>query len=191
MTETANTQVQMTEEDIRKAVLRAGDLIPGVADEAAADAIVGLMTGELTLKDVQGLSDDQMESIYALAYNAFRAGRHDEAHKLFVFLSLFDPFDPRFWLGLGACRFSMGDFDNAVDAYSMAGFIDELDPVAHLRCADCQLALGHTEDAISSLEIAVERATDKPDHQKTLERAEALIGLLREMGTNTAEGSQD
>ena len=101
-------QFQFDEGLLRKELSGIDDIIPGVSNETYADAIVGLIQGKLQLKDVQGFSDDSMEAVYAVAYNAVQAGQFEKGEKLFRFLAMFDNAEEKYWSGLGACSRTNG-----------------------------------------------------------------------------------
>jgi len=105
-----------------------------------------------TIKELRGISNDEMEAVYSLAFNYYRTGKYDEAGKLFNFLALFDHLNAKFWIGLGAVRQVQKDFAGAVQAYGYASFLDLSNPKPQLHAAECFLAMGDKRNAASSLE---------------------------------------
>ena len=105
-----------------------------------------------TLKELKGISNDEMEAVYSLAFNYYRTGKFDEAEQLFNFLALFDHLNPKFWMGVGAVRQVKKDFPGAVQAYGYASFLDLNNPKPQLHAAECFLAMGDKRNAASSLE---------------------------------------
>ena len=105
-----------------------------------------------TIKELKGITNQEMEAVYSLAYNYYRTGRFDEAEKLFNFLALFDHLNQKFWMGVGAVRQVKKDFSGAVQAYSYASFLDISNPKPQLHAAECFLAMGDKRNAASSLE---------------------------------------
>lgn len=180
--------LQMTEADIRAALVRTGRVPEGDPD-GIGDVIVGLMNGSVAMKDVQGIDDDELESVYALAYNHFRAGKLDEAEKLLAFVCMFEHRSSKYWLGLGAVRFGQGNHEGALSAYAASAMADPDDPRPPLRAADCQLALGNRDEAKAALEMAIENSGDDPKHAVVRQRAEALIDLI-DKGAATAATAQ-
>ena len=45
--------------------------------------IHGFMNGLITLQELEGISDDEMEMIYALGFNFFTYGKYDAAKDIF------------------------------------------------------------------------------------------------------------
>lgn len=72
------------------------------------------------LKDLRGVSNDQMESIYSFAYEFYEQGKLDEAERLFHFLCIYDLYDTRYWLGLAAIYQLKENYQKAIDIYAVA-----------------------------------------------------------------------
>ena len=105
-----------------------------------------------TIKELKGITNNEMEAVYSLAFNYYRTGKFEEAEKLFNFLALFDHLNPKFWMGVGAVRQVRKDFSGAVQAYGYASFLDISNPKPQLHAAECFLAMGDKRNAASSLE---------------------------------------
>ena len=135
-----------------------------------------------TLKDIKGLTTENMEAIYSAAYSAYNVGNLDQAHKVFQFLCYFDHLEHKYWMGLGATRQMLKDFSGAVDAYSMAGMLNINDPRAPFQAANCHMALGNRDAAISGLTAAAEFSGSKPEWVTVKSQAEAMLGLLQASG---------
>ena len=171
--------IQFDEKMLRDEMARLDDVMPGVSNADVADTVIGLMQGTVQFKDVQGFSDENMEALYTVAYNAVQAGLFEKAEKLFRFLALFDNSQEKYWNGLGISLFNQSNYDGALQAYSMATLLNVDDPLAPMRLAECHLALGDIETAVGTLEVALEIAGDNPEHAAAREHAEGLLGLLR------------
>ncbi|MBQ6339872.1 MAG: tetratricopeptide repeat protein, partial [Kiritimatiellae bacterium] len=100
-----------------------------------AEAAKKFMDGA-TIKELKGITNDEMEAVYSLAFNYYRTGRYDEAEKLFNFLALFDHLNAKFWIGVGAVRQVKKDFSGAVQAYGYASFLDLNNPRPQLHAAE-------------------------------------------------------
>ena len=79
-----------------------------------------------TIKELKGISNNEMEAVYSLAFNYYRSGKFDEAEKLFDFLALFDHLNAKFWMGVGAVRQVKKNFTGAIQAYAYASFLKTL-----------------------------------------------------------------
>lgn len=138
------------------------------------------------LRDVRGITKEQMEAIYSVAFNLYRAGKYDEAEKVFRFLCFFDHLEKKFWMGLGSSQQAQKNYQNAINAYSYACVLDIKDPRAPLQAADCHIALGNTKEAISALTAAIEFAGDQPQMASFKERAGTLLDLIQKNGNGSS-----
>lgn len=128
-----------------------------------------------TLKEIRGISNDELEAVYTVAYNFYRAGQYKEADTLFCFLTQFDHLNPKFWIGLGAVRQAKKEFEAAFDAYSYAAFLNARDPKPQYYAAVCLLALGEKEKAatvLSTMEQVCEK--DSENARKYFAKAKEL-----------------
>ena len=105
-----------------------------------------------TLKQLNGVSNEELEAVYSLAFGYYRTGKYDEASKLFQFLVLFDHLNAKFWFGLGAVQQALKDYQGAVSSYGYCSFLNLENPKPQLHAAECFLALGDKRNAASSLE---------------------------------------
>ena len=105
-----------------------------------------------TMKQLKGVSNEELEAVYSLAYGYYRTGKYDEALKLFQFLVLFDHLNAKFWMGLGAAQQVLKDYQNAVVSYGYCSFLKLDNPKPQLHAAECFLAMGDKRNAASSLE---------------------------------------
>lgn len=172
-------QPEITKADLRAALVRTGR-VPEGDPEGVGDIVIGLITGDVTLRDVQGLTDDQLEVVYATAFNHFKVGRVEKAEQLMNFLCLFEPRTAKHWTGLGAVRMSRENYDGAIFAYGMAARIDINAPRPPFRIAEAFMAKGNKDGAREALELAIENAGDDEKFEDIRERAQALLALLTE-----------
>jgi len=115
-------------------------------------AAKALIQGEATLKQLKGVTNDELEAVYSLAYGYYQTGKFEEAHKLFQFLVLFDHLNAKFWFGLGAVQQAEKNFKDAVVSYGYCSFLKLDNPKPQLHAAECFLAMGDKRGAASALE---------------------------------------
>ena len=120
--------------------------------EKIAEGIRSLVRDKATLKQIKGVTNDELEAVYSLAFGYYRTGKYDEALKLFQFLVLFDHLNAKFWMGLGAVQQVLKDYQNAVVSYGYCSFLKLDNPKPQLHAAECFLAMGDKRNAASSLE---------------------------------------
>ena len=117
-----------------------------------ADGVKTLVEKGATLKQLKGISNEELEAVYSLAFGYYRSGKFDEAAKLFQFLVLFDHLNAKFWFGLGATQQALKDYTGAVSSYGYCSFLNLENPKPQLHAAECFLAMGDKLNAASSLE---------------------------------------
>ena len=71
-------------------------------EEKNLEVILDAVNQGVTLKEIHGISDEQMEGLYGLAYQFYNQGRLDEAEKFFKFLCIYDFYSVDFLMGLAA-----------------------------------------------------------------------------------------
>jgi type III secretion system low calcium response chaperone LcrH/SycD len=134
-----------------------------------------------TWKDVAGLGEAEMEAIYGLAYGQYQQGRFEDADKTFRVLCFHDHRNPRYWLGLGATRQQLKDYEGAIAAYSMLAEMGGNDPLAPLYAAECYIAVGLFDEAIDGLEAALDWAANAQDPQAVIRHVEVLYTALEQL----------
>ena len=139
-----------------------------------------LMEGA-ALADVQGYTEDEMEAVYHLAYNAYRQGKYADARKLFQFLALNDHVESRFWMGLAATCQMSGDYRQAVAAYEMAAVLEATSPWPPFHAGECYMAMNDWEKsakALQAVEILCDAADGEGGHAGLRARAAQLSRVV-------------
>ena len=124
-------------------------------------------------------SHDELETVYALAYNLYSTGRYDDALRYFTFLILYRPTDPKYLLGLGAAQQMGKQFEAAIQTYSFLTMLDPSDPGPTLRIGECLMLLGQAAEARDSFQMVVDMAkVSGGQHAALKARAEGLMQAL-------------
>lgn len=106
-----------------------------------------------TLANLANVSDEQMESLYALAYQYYNAQNYADALKIFKILAIYDSADERFFMGIASCEQGLGNYESAADFYSLACALGGLiDPKPMYYCAICLLKVNQKDRAKVALE---------------------------------------
>lgn len=130
----------------------------------AKDIAALMEAGVTTIRDVKGISDDEMDAVYTVGYNHYVIGHFEEAEAIFKFLVLFDHLNEKYWIALGACRQAQKKFKEALEAYTMVvGNLDVKNYKASYYAAECLLALGDKENAANALTCVREFADVKTE----------------------------
>lgn len=164
-------------------------LIPDISDEDLAQIVVDFAQNGKTIRELKGMTREEMEAVYNVAYNVYSGGDYEKAQKIFQFLCFFDHLEKKYWLGLGSCRQMLKRYQEAIEAYTFAMLLDSDDPHPPFYAADCHIALGDREAAISGLTAALEWSGDSAEYQSIRERAGALLAILNESTSNANQGA--
>lgn len=157
------------------------------AYEKTAERIVqkGLMP-----KDIIGLSDQMVEGIYGQAYRMYQTGRYTDASQLFRLLVMINSNEAKYLLGLAACFHMLKEYKAATETYAVCAIIDPNNPIPHYHCSDCFIQLNDKISAMIALELAVQRAGDKPEYKNLKDRATLTIESLKKELNQSLEQSQ-
>ena len=129
-------------------------------DEQLALDVVDAVLGGAALKDVQGLSDEHMNGLYAFAFQFYEQGRLDDAEKFFHFLCIYDLNNSHYWMGLAAVHQLKQNHQKAIDLYAIAFAQGKNDYRPMLYTGQCHLALGKVGKARLCFEYVLEQATE-------------------------------
>ncbi|QND62137.1 SycD/LcrH family type III secretion system chaperone (plasmid) [Mesorhizobium sp. AR07] len=138
-----------------------------------------IIGGRTDLAAVIGITDDELDAVYALGHRFYSAGRYGEALSFFRFLCIHRYIDPRFWFGFGAASQMLGDSANAVRAYGLAALLNDEDPQIPLRAAKCLIKLDQPAAAVSALESVLALSGGNPEHRAFAQHASLMLRQLR------------
>ncbi|MER8447296.1 SycD/LcrH family type III secretion system chaperone [Mesorhizobium sp. M1066] len=156
-----------------------GDGEAGAVEAAGLARITEeLIAGRTDLAAVIGMTDDELEAVYALGHRFYSAGKYFDALNFFRFLCMHRYIDPRFWFGFGAASQMLGDSANAVRAYGMAALLNDEDPQIPFRAAKCLIKLDQPAAAVSALESVLALSCGKPEHKDLAQRASLMLRRL-------------
>ena len=150
--------------------------IPTITEKQMEEIANRFLTQGATFKELKGISDEELEAVYAVGHNLFTNGKHDDAENAFKLLCFLDHLNKKFWLGLGACRRARKDYRGAIDAFGLAGVLDLHDARAALQSGECHILLGNKSAAVSAYNAVLRYATDAPSRS----RAEMMLKTLGE-----------
>lgn len=143
--------------------------------------IHGFMNGLITLQELEGISDDEMEMIYALGFNFFTYGKYDAAKDIFTGLTAYAPYTAHYWRALGAVNQQLKDYQEAIAAYDMAIANDEFDVVSYVYRGESQLLARNRDAGLHDLQIVIQLGADAPQFGAWVQRAELLLKLNQQL----------
>ena len=145
------------------------------------------ISAETTLKELKGISDEQMEAIYSLAYNDYQSGKYERSAKLFRVLSLMDHFNVKYVLGQAAVQKKLGHSEQAVLLYSCAYMLDSNDVRIPYYAGVCHMDMGNYVEAESAFFLASSMLPEKPEHQAYIERATSFLSIVKQKVANDGQ----
>lgn len=124
------------------------------------------------------LEQHELESLYAGAFAELQAGRHEHAHKMFLFLNGQSPLDPRFAEALGITHVKRGDFALGMPFLALASYLRPTSPVPLLHMAEAMAGMGERRSASALLSASAALADLDPRFSGVGEKARARLDLL-------------
>jgi len=155
-------------------------------DQMAQLLFEGAQTGA-AIKDLKGVSDDLLESVYAYAHRFYTDGRLDEAETFFRFLYLYDFYNGDYALGLAAVLQMKKEYAKAIDMYALAYALLKGDERPMLHVGQCHLAMGKLAMAKGCFETVQLRSTDPA----LLARARVYLQALASTAAVPPDNNED
>lgn len=141
--------------------------------------IHGFMNGLITLQELEGISDEEMETIYALGYNFFTYGKYDAAKDIFVGLTAYAPYTAHFWRALGAVNQQLKEYGEAIASYDMAIANDERDAVSYVYRGESHILSGNIDAGLRDLDHVMQIGQTQMELSPWVQRSQLLISLHR------------
>ena len=137
-----------------------------------------MMRGK-SIAEIKNISDDELESLYAIGHTFYSQGKFDKAVNIFRFLVMYNHFEVRYFIALGGALQMLGDYEGALNAYGQAHTMSPEDPCILMHISACFLAVNDLENAQSSLQAILFITEEKKEqHKDVIERAKGLIELI-------------
>jgi type III secretion system low calcium response chaperone LcrH/SycD len=143
-----------------------------------------IMNGESSLQAELGLTDTQLEAVYAIGFNYYRNRKNEEARRIFSFLTMINPLEYKFHFGLAAACQVQKFFDMAALHYLHSSIIDPSRPEPCYHLAECLVSLDDSEGAIENLQKAIERCGSDEAGQRIRNRS---LVFLESLGKPSAQ----
>lgn len=167
-------------EAMRQAVDAAGQKVAGEKSAQAED--LSSLKKFSSVKSIMGMSDESVESLYSQAYLLYNTGKYRDSLQVFRLLTLIDPTESKFIMGLAACFHMMKEYRSASSTYALVSVIDPMNPIPYYHSSDCYIQTGDKISAMAMLELAIKRAGSKSEFSALKQRAEiTLQGLKKEV----------
>ena len=117
-----------------------------------SETFTPLLTKGVPLYITRGLTKEDLDALYIIAYNLYSEKKYQEAVQIFETIAFYNHFDRRGWMGTAACYQMLGRYSDAIISYSSASLIDVQDPLPIFHSVECYIALKRYPEALSALE---------------------------------------
>ncbi len=163
---------------------------PAPLDVSTPQGIVdALVSHGVTPADLRGITGEELEAVYRLAYACLKAGHVRQAFEHASFLVCNDPWDRRFHMIAGVCLQQLGQFDAAYRSYTQALAFDATDAICTYRVGECLLAMGDAADARSAFQAAVKLSWANPDQAPVRDAALQQLDQSSGMSMHEMKGN--
>jgi type III secretion system low calcium response chaperone LcrH/SycD len=139
--------------------------------------IHGFMNGLITLQELEGINDEEMETIYALGYNFFTYGKYDAAKDIFTGLTAYAPYTAHYWRALGAVNQQLKMYADAISSYDMAVANDDGDVVSYVYRGESYILSGNVEMGLQDLDMVKRIGANYPEYAAWVKRADLLYRI--------------
>jgi Flp pilus assembly protein TadD len=152
-------------------------------DISTPEGLVDAMLNHgLTSADAHGITDEELEAVYAQGYLALSEGRLDDAMRPLTFLVQQQPRDRRFQYSLGLCQQSRGEFKSAGGFYATAMMLDATDALSAFRMGECLVGLDDLPAAREAFEAAIKLSAIGTDQSHVRGFAQTALDQLTSRG---------
>lgn len=131
-----------------------------------------------TMREIKGISDQELEAVYSVGFNMYRAGNFAEAEKIFQFLTLIEHTSSRFWTAFGSAQQAQKKFAEAVKSYQMGSFLDLENPKPMYYAAECFFLTGDKENALMALASLEQYAPQNETGRRFKEKGAVLKKII-------------
>nr|WP_241391670.1 SycD/LcrH family type III secretion system chaperone [Yersinia frederiksenii] len=137
-----------------------------------------------SMAEIQGVSKNTLEGIYAYAYDFYEKGRLDDAEVFFKFLCIYDFQNPDYLKGYAAVCHLKKQYQRAYDLYGLSFFVDpKFDYSPAYLMGQCQLCLKNIDMAKSCFESVILHSKDND----LLSKASTYLELLSKVPSAVEE----
>lgn len=138
------------------------------------------IVGGKTVRAIKGLSNAEMEAMYAKGVDYYKVGAYAEALKIFKFLMFLEHTSSRYWTATGSAFQALKQYDQAIKCYQMGTFFDLHNPKPAYYAAECFLATDDRENAERALNTLDKYAPKNTEAgRRYLAKGEALRAKVK------------
>jgi len=131
-----------------------------------------------TWQDLLHYDDNVLQTQYQKGYELYHKADYKNAAAAFSYLTLLNPYNYNFWMGLGIAKQSERLYEEAIVSYTAAEAMDPEHPLPHLHLAQCYYALTLREKAVEQLQKAVSLAGESVEYNEVRLKAATILQHL-------------
>jgi tetratricopeptide (TPR) repeat protein len=133
--------------------------------------------GKVSLKQIVGLSDEELFAIANQGYYLFLQGKTEQSRVIFEGLVAIDPRNAYYYRALGAIYWRMKDNQKALRQFTYAIRVSPQDLSSYVNRAEIYVADRQFGTARQDLETVIDNA--RPHEAALLKKARAMLRMLR------------
>lgn len=132
--------------------------------------------GRLTLADIGGFTENELDGAYAVACKMVESNQLTPAMQLLGYLIFIDPYKAKYHQLVGIILQRMEQFEAADQYYSVAEALEPEDPMTKVYRGEAQLMCGNVDEGLTSVRQGLELAGQAPNqHKDLIARGNTLI----------------
>jgi type III secretion system low calcium response chaperone LcrH/SycD len=164
-------------EAMRKAVDKAAEKVKGSKEEAFKKNTNAQIP--TTVKDMLGISEESIESLYSQAYLLYNTGRYRDAIQVFRLLTMLNPMESKYTMGLAASLHMLKEYKGSAAMYTLVSILDPENPIPHYHASDCYIQMGDKLSSLAMLEMAIKKSGSKVEFSALKKRAEITLDAIK------------
>ncbi|MDR1595664.1 MAG: tetratricopeptide repeat protein [Puniceicoccales bacterium] len=147
-------------------------------EEALKNAAEKIISGNFSLREYYGISDDGLEAIYMVGHEMYKHKQYVKAKGVFALLCTLQPMSSKYLSACGSASFMAGDYTTAAQYFRMALAEGEYTPKMLMRLAECVIRLDQLDLAKKYIDELLTLANDdkfKNDRESRIYEARARM----------------
>lgn len=132
----------------------------------------------VTLASIKGLDQDDLEVLYAVAWEHLAESRPQDAVDDLLLLVTHDPWEPRFQFAYGLALQLLGQYQAAGQHYAQALLMDATNAGCMLRMGECLEQLGDAAQAEEAFRACIQISYQRPEDHLVRAHAQARLQAL-------------
>jgi type III secretion system low calcium response chaperone LcrH/SycD len=158
--------------------IKISDLLNSKTFEKHQSELVRYFEDGGTWKELLSFDENTLATQYKIAYDLYQSAQFEKASAAFSYLTILNPYEFSYWMGLAVSKQSGRAYEEAIVAYTIADAIQPENPSPHLNLAQCFYALQQRDQTVEHLNQAIAVAGNHPEYRDIKRKATALLQNL-------------